>query len=329
MTFEFDILIASFDRPNILENCLESIFFEKPQNLKNIIVLTRREDHGTIDLVKKFENGENLKLVLINEKIPPGAARNILVRESNAEYLHFLDDDAIIPEGYYQKASGILSASEFDVIGGPDQSPKHSSITQQVLGKVLESQFVMGPTATRHSVEIGQKIKASEVELTLCNLWIRASIFKKDDIFFDEDLMRCEENVLLEKLSSNNDKMFYFSDLFVYHTRRESLKDLALIQYNSGFYRGICFHKSKKLLKPFFLLPLLTGLILILLPFLPVRLISTLILFHVIISTFISANIMVELKEASAFFLSWVMIALIHIFFSIGLLFGTIRGFIK
>lgn len=327
MKEEFDVLIASYDRALVLRKCLESVRDIMPESLKNIIVLTQREDVETIELLDSLSKELPLIKIVVDNKISPGASRNKLINNSSAEFLQFLDDDAFLPKDYYKRINKLFCNESFDVLGGPDQSPNDGRLNQIILGKVLESSFVMGPTFARHSTKSYFNKDADEVILTLCNLWVKRSLFTDDEHYFDEEILRCEENLFLERL--NDYIKIYDPELFVFHKRRDSLSELAKIQFKSGYYRGVTFSIDAKTYKPFFLIPIITGVLLVIFPYIPSFLQSILIVFHLVLTSIVSLNIMVETKQVESFFISWFMITIIHFFFSLGILFGSIKGRFK
>ena len=329
MEFTFDVLIASYDRSEILKTCLESIELSRSKNLVNVIVLTQREDIETIEILNNFSLNLPIVPLVVDTKLSPGASRNYLVKNSTSKFLQFLDDDAFLPESYYSDFFKFIENQPFDILGGPDQSPLNGGLRQKVLGKILERSFVMGPTSKRHSIKSKVLENASEVDLTLCNLWIRRDIFIKDNHYFDEDILRCEENLFLERLHESKYKMFYVPYLFVFHRRRDHLIDLAKIQFKSGYYRGITFFLDKNTFKNFFMFPILTGFLLTVFPYLPEMLQLWLILLHSVFAIIISLNIMIELKSVKSFFISWLMIVIVHFFFSVGIFFGSVKGRIR
>jgi GT2 family glycosyltransferase len=329
MDFTFDVLIASYDRSEILKTCLKSIELSKSKYLVKVIVLTQREDLETIEIIKLFSHSLPVVPLIVDKKIPPGASRNYLVQNSTSKFLQFLDDDAFLPEHYYSEFFKFIETQPFDILGGPDQSPIDGSLQQKVLGKILEASFVMGPTSKRHSIKSEVLLNASEVDLTLCNLWIKRDIFIKGNHCFDENILRCEENLFLEQLQQSKYKMLYVPQLYVFHKRRDHLIDLAKIQFKSGYYRGITFFLDRNTFKNFFMFPILTGFLLTVFPYLPETLQLGLILLHSVLAIVISLNVMVELKSVKSFFLSWLMIIIVHFFFSVGIFFGSVKGRIK
>lgn len=324
--FTFDILLASYGRSELLRKCLDSINQTKLDSMSKIIVLTHREDTETALIIKELSEFLPIEVIKVDQKHPPGASRNILIQNSKADYLFFLDDDATVEKGYFELVSSLVEKLNPDVLGGPDIS-NNLETSQNVLGIVLKSGFVMGPTAKRHFSDNAEAYEVDETNLTLCNLWVKRSIFGDQKFKFSEKLNRCEENLFLEELRQNFFKLFFSPQIPVRHHRRTSFKDLALIQFQSGYFRGIVFHLNRGTRKSLFVLPILTGVYLILMPLMPEGPTFILILIHSLFSWIISLEVLGMTKKIRYFFLSWAYIIIIHVFFSIGLVFGTIKGF--
>ena len=324
--FTFDILLASYGRPELLRKCLESINQTKLDSMSKIIVLTHREDTETASVIKKMSEFLNITPVDVEHKPSPGASRNILIQNSTADFIFFLDDDATVEKGYFELVSGLVEKLNPDVLGGPDIS-NNLDTSQNVLGIVLKSGFVMGPTAKRHLSDNAEAYEVDETNLTLCNLWVKRTIFEENKFKFSEELNRCEENLFLEELRQNSFKLFFSPQIPVRHHRRTSFKDLALIQFQSGYFRGIVFHLNRGTRKSLFVLPILTGIYLILMPLMPEEPTFIFVLIHSLFSWIVSLEVLGMTKKVRFFFLSWAYIVIIHVFFSIGLVFGIVKGF--
>lgn len=322
----FDILITSFNRPDTLKNCLDSLPKTMPVNFGKIILLVQSTDSDTKKLIESFYKFFEIILLEVPFITTPGASRNILVSAANSEFLCFLDDDIQVSTEYFDKCNEILIAKRSDIFGGPDQSPKNNGIKQQVIGELMSHQFVMGPTSLRHYDDGKGFREADETILTLCNIWFSSSIFEETKLSFDEDIQRCEENKLLSELNTLGHKMYYYPDMIISHFRRESNPAMIRIQYLSGYYRSVCFFKTRASFKPFFLLPLMTGFLICYFVFLPLTIQLSLIGIHSVIAFMISAKIAKGLKSFRAFIMAWQGIIIIHSCFSLGMFMGILSG---
>ena len=265
----FDILITSFNRAQTLKKCLESFPTQMPENFNEIIILVQNSDSETKELALSFENKFSIKILELPHIVNPGASRNILISAASSEFLCFLDDDIQVSKDYFSICAEILSRNTSDIFGGPDQSLSEFGLKQKVIGELMADKRVMGPTFTRHSTADDSERLADETILTLCNIWFRRNLFDDVNIAFDESIRRCEENKLLSELKAQGHSMFYYPQMVISHFRRESSVAMARIQLLSGFYRSVCFFKTRSSFKPFFLIPLVTGILICCFVFLP------------------------------------------------------------
>lgn len=317
---KFDILVVSTGRVEVLKSCINSILSSNLQTLHEIIVLTLESDQDTIDFLRPFKN-----IKIVKEKfLPlPGRSRNILASHSSSEYVLFLDDDVVVPSCYFEISIDYISKKNPDVYGCPDQS--HSSSWKQAcIGALLESKFMMGPTNKRHSKNSELDTMASEIDLTLCNLWFKRSLFNEENYRFPEKVRRCEENYLLEQLSHANKKLVYNPKTFVYHLRRDNLVDMFKIQMKSGFYRAVCFFEYPKTFKLFFLIPSICGLLILFLPLISIELCLLLLCTHLLMTSSIAVKQYRNYQITSILWYTPVLALLIHIGFSLGMFIGIV-----
>lgn len=224
----FSIIVITFNRKNQLEACLKSIFEQEINYSFEVIIVHNGEPMDDGCLRERATRERRFSI----EACSPSAARNRALLEAKGDYVLFLDDDCVLPSDYFLNVD---FSSGWDVLGGPDQTPRDASATERLIGKVLESPFCMGPTFRRHTRSLeGLKRNATESDLILCNMWFKRGIFSEEGHCFKEDLYRCEENFLLKELKLKGKVMFYDPDLYVFHSRKKSFKSLALTMKKSG-----------------------------------------------------------------------------------------------
>jgi GT2 family glycosyltransferase len=319
----FDILCASFYRPSVFKKLLDFLVKEKVDELVSVIVLVHSEDKETNELIDQYNDLLCLDIIRSEQVLSPGKTRNKLISHSRSDYILFFDDDIVPCCDYFKKAMEILKDESLDVLGGPDQAYSEEGRKQVLVSSVLSSPFVSGATYQRHSVETEKKLNASELQLTLCNLWLKRSLVLKLDYYFDDQIGRAEECDLLNRLSERGALLSYHPELFVYHYRRVELLDLLKIHYIAGKARVSIILKNKSNFHSFFLIPLITGFSLpFLIIFEPVTLLS-LVIIHLALS-FLSIIRLGKARGISEMIYSYLVIAVIHLGFSIGMTSGTI-----
>lgn len=256
---KISFIILTYKRLNLLTKCIDSIFNQSENYFDiEVLILINGED---IEALQYLEDKANLlpaiKFYTQNKPLYVGAARDKLIEKSCGDYLCFIDDDTTLPINYLKTAEQFIQDyPDADVFGGPDQTSNDANHFQQVLGAVMETFMAMGPTAKRHN---GQKkkyiLEGSEMNLILCNLWIKKSILKEKN--FPSQYIRNEENILLARLKSESRVLYYLPFLTVFHERKNSFLKIIKATYFSGMYRAIGFFDEFKTFNFYFLVPLL------------------------------------------------------------------------
>jgi len=259
---KFTIIIVTYNRHKELFSCLESITRAKSAHPYEVIVVF----NGDRSYMEKCsQTFKNFSLHFIH-KTTPSSARNFGVSKARGEYIFCLDDDCILPENYF---SLIDFDQNWDVLGGPDQTPQVSSTLQSTIGRALSSPLCMGPTFKRHTIRGGYQKNTSEKSLILCNLWFKTSLFTQERFQFNPELFRNEENFLLKELKSCGKVLHHSPKLFVYHQRKNNLESLGSAIIKSGECRmqNMALLPQKK--EAFYLLPLLWSALLLWIMFHP------------------------------------------------------------
>ncbi len=326
MELTFDVLIVSTGRVNLLEKCLDSIFLQKPKLLNMVLVLTHREDLETISFLERQKKNRSIKSIVVDVFPSPGASRNILIKESSANYIQFLDDDAYLPSQYYSKVLERLKKTNCIILGGPDRSPLDGDNFQKTFELALENKFVMGSTWERHSTKSGIVKMASEHQLTLCNLWINKKFIDEKNIYFNEDHKRCEENEFLKRISLIAQELVYDSNLYVYHQRRESWQDLIRIHFLSGFYRGVVSIEDLLQFRGIFVLPFIGGMVLLFGLIFNFELLALGFFLHAFPTLYFGLVYSYKLNDFKVVYYTFKIIWSIQVSFSLGIVFGFLKG---
>lgn len=246
---KFSIIIVTYNRHKELFNCLESIARCNSQHPFEVIVIF----NGDRTYMEKCSQTFKKFSLHFIQKSTPASARNFGISKAKGEFLFFLDDDCTLPPDYF---SSVNFENNWDVLGGPDQTPPMSSPLQNSIGKALSSPLCMGPTYKRHTPRNGYQKNASETSLTLCNLWVRTSLFTQDHFQFNPHLFRNEEIFLLKELKNKGKTLHYSPSMFVFHQRKKNLESLGTEAIHSGESRMQSLALLPQKEETFYLLPL-------------------------------------------------------------------------
>lgn len=257
----FSIIVITHKRLPLLKQCLTSI--EREFSLvSEIIVAVNGPDVETQDWLKENSKFKTIAL----DSMSPAMARNQALLQAQGTWCGFFDDDITLPVGYAKELTCLLTKSDVDVVGGPDQTPPNASALEIIIGKALTSPLSTSKTRYRHTRDIAKVREADESDLILCNLWMKTSILRENN--FPENYFRNEENVLLYQLHKQQRKMLWSSNLYVYHKRKSDLVSLYRAVSRSGECRIRSLLNFDSNLDLRFLLPAIFVLYLIVLPLL-------------------------------------------------------------
>jgi glycosyltransferase involved in cell wall biosynthesis len=253
---KFSIVIVTYNRKKDLEKCLASIKRQTCAYPYEVIVIF----NGELSYLEKTKSSNPTAKIFYTPSVLPSAARNFGITKCQGEYILFLDDDCALSADYFKNLN---FEGDWDVLGGPDQTPPEANDFQKTFGQVLASPFCMGKTYRRHSISSKSGIQNSnESNLILGNLWFKTKIFTVDGHRFDSEYFRNEENFLLKKLKLEGKVFKYDPSLYVYHYRSNHLGYLANTLMKRGESRVLNFMKLPVISEVAYFLPLIFNLVL-------------------------------------------------------------------
>ncbi len=101
------IIICTYNRADILSNCLSSLFDYKPSYKVEYIVVDNNSSDNTHSVVEKA----GIKpTYILEEKVGLSHARNRGLEESTADWVFYLDDDAMITADFYAELKRCIDA---------------------------------------------------------------------------------------------------------------------------------------------------------------------------------------------------------------------------
>ena len=242
------IILAT--RPQSLRLCLRSLELASPKPTEILVVLNGNDDDCAA-AAGEFAAALPGLAVLRGAPRSLGGARNAALARARGSWLCFLDDDVTVPPEYFAVfAEKRRSHPEAAAIGGPNLTPPGSPLFERCVGHVLGSLIAAGRRGRRYA-GYAQDTWTDDGGLILCNLCLSA-----DGLHFDEDLVRNEENLLLQQLFRAGRKALHAPALFVLHERRSTLRAFARQCFLSGQGRAEMTRKLPGTLTLTHLLPL-------------------------------------------------------------------------
>jgi glycosyltransferase involved in cell wall biosynthesis len=309
----FSIIVPLYNRPDEIEELLESLTKQTNKDFEVIIVedgSTMKADH----IIEKYKSEFPLQYYY-KENEGPGLTRNYGARYAKGKYLIFFDSDCIIPPNYIHEVTSYVSKNDADFFGGPDRASSSFTPVQKAINYSMTSFFTTGGIR-------GGKNQLEKFHPRSFNLGVKKSAFEAINGF---SKLRFGEDIDLSiRLFEKGFKSALINEAWVYHKRRTDFRKFYRQIYNSGIARINLFKLHPKSLKivHFFPSVFTAGTaILILLSFFNIWFLSPIIIYALILffdSSIKNTNIIIGALSVAASFIQLI---------SYG--FGFIESFIK
>lgn len=237
------IVIPTFQRPQLLEQCLLSLkgaAIEVPEISMELAVLINGNDSESEMVFQRFAKEASTFTNLIFKKschkLTPSEARNLLVAESHGEWVFFIDDDAKAYENLFKTFQALKNKfPKATVFGGPNLNPPNSNLFQKASSLALASPLAAWTSSVRYK-KGGSGLTCGEESLILCNLFVHRKILGKNP--FPSQFVCCEENWFLQERKREGNLFIYDSELYVWHERRSRPSDFISQVFKYGYGRG-------------------------------------------------------------------------------------------
>ena len=183
MCMKLSLIIPVYNRPDEVEELLESLTRQRERNFE--VILVEDGSQTPCDVVaERFKD----RLELSYYAIPnggPGHARNYGAKQSKGDYLIVLDSDCILPPGYIQAVNRELEETNADAFGGPDRASDSFTDVQKAINYAMTSFFTTGGIR-------GGKKKMDKFYPRSFNMGIRRTVYESLNGFsamrFGEDI---------------------------------------------------------------------------------------------------------------------------------------------
>lgn len=229
MSLRFSIIVPVYNRPEELEQLLDSLLHQTYTGWYEVVVV---EDGSTLtsEMVIGRFSGKGLLSYYKKENTGPGDSRNFGAQRAHGNYLIFLDSDCIAPPHYLEKIHTTLSNKYADVFGAPDTSHPSFSIVQKAINYAMTSFITTGGIR-------GHKKAGSNYQPRSFNMGVSKEAFQKAGGF--SDIHPGEDPDLAIRLKENGCNILFIQNGYVYHKRRISWKKFRQQLYRFSVGRAI------------------------------------------------------------------------------------------
>ena len=243
-TSHLSLIIPVYNRPNEVEELLDSLTRQSETNFEVVIV-----EDGSKETCQHVVEAFKDKLDVSYSYIPnggPGNARNYGTKQSKGDYLIVLDSDCILPPDYIKSVNKELKETGADAFGGPDKASDSFTDVQKAINYSMTSFFTTGGIR-------GGKKKIDKFYPRSFNMGVRQEVYQALGGF---SRMRFGEDIDFSiRIFKGGYTCRLFPGAWVYHKRRTDFRKFFKQVHNSGIARINLYKKYPESLKLVHLLP--------------------------------------------------------------------------
>jgi glycosyltransferase involved in cell wall biosynthesis len=221
------IVIPSYNSKQTINECLNSVLNQSYQGIQEVIVVDSSDD-GTDEMVRNLF--PNVKLIHLNEKTLPGAARNVGVLATNSEYIAFTDTDCIADYDWVENLMRRMKETNSVALGGAIINGTPESISG-TLGYLSEFSFFLP-----------ERRSGFAKRLATANVCYKRSIF--DEHKFIETHFAGEDTTFHWTILNNGGKLFFDQKVKITHKNRKGFVNILKHHHKLGEGAGIARIRS-------------------------------------------------------------------------------------
>ncbi len=229
MKVSFSIIIPVYNRPNEIDELLESLTKQDFSDDFEVLIIEDGSTQKSDLIVENYKNKLNLNY-FFKENSGAGASRNFGMQNASGNYFIILDSDVIVPKQYLFEVKNGLEKNCTAAFGGPDAA--HSSFTP--FQKAIN--YSMTAVLTTGGIR-GKKQAVGKFQPRSFNFGLSKIAFEKTQGF--SRMKNGEDIDLTFRLWENQFETQLIEKAFVYHKRRSSIKQFFKQTYGFGTARPI------------------------------------------------------------------------------------------
>ena len=224
----YSIIVPVFNRPQELEELLESLTHQTFKEFEVIIVEDGSSDRSD-RIVEKYADALRIQY-FYKPNTGPGPSRNFGYAHARGEYFIVFDSDCIIPAQYLEVVERSIQEHQWDAWGGPDRARDDFTLLQRAMG------YTMASVLTTGGIRGGKK-RIGWFQPRSFNMGISRRVFESTGGFrFDRFAEDIEFSIRMRNAAL---KVGLIPEAFVYHKRRTTFGQFYSQVYNFGRGRAL------------------------------------------------------------------------------------------
>jgi glycosyltransferase involved in cell wall biosynthesis len=211
---KFSIIIPVYNRPQEIEELLESLTKQDFSDSFEVLVVEDGSTEKSENIVETYKNKLDLKY-FFKENSGAGDSRNFGMQQATGNYFIILDSDVIVPKQYVSEVAKGLNENYTDAFGGPDAAHKSFTSLQKAINYSMTAVLTTGGIR-------GKKKAVGKFQPRSFNLGLSKTAFSKTNGF--SKLKVGEDIDLTFRLWEARMETQLIEKAFVYHKRRSTIK---------------------------------------------------------------------------------------------------------
>ncbi len=229
MNLKFSIIIPVYNRPQEIEELLESLTKQDFEKDFEVLIIEDGSQDLSEKIVEKYQSSLDLKY-FYKENTGAGASRNFGMELASGNYFIILDSDVIVPPQYLSEVHKTLQVNFTDAFGGPDAAHESFTSLQKAINYSMTSVLTTGGIR-------GKKKGVGKFQPRSFNLGLSKKAFETTQGF---SKMKVGEDIdLTFRLWENGYETQLIEKAYVYHKRRSTIKQFFKQTFSFGTARPI------------------------------------------------------------------------------------------
>ncbi|WP_027455715.1 glycosyltransferase [Xylanibacter brevis] len=223
---KYSIIVPVFNRPDEVEELLESLCHQEVKDFE-VIIVEDGSKKPCKDVCDKYAGILDL-FYYYKDNSGPGQSRNYGAARAHGDWLIVLDSDVVLPDGYLKAVDDALAQHDCDAWGGPDAAHPSFTPVQKAISYSMTSFFTTGGIR-------GGKTKLDKFFPRSYNMGIRREVYQQLEGF---SKMRFGEDIDFSyRIVEAGFKTRLLPAAWVWHKRRTDFRKFFRQVYNSGIAR--------------------------------------------------------------------------------------------
>ena len=231
------IIIPCLNEEGYIKSCIESILSQDYQkDLIEILVVDGGSNDNTLSILKSFS-----EVTIINNpnKIVP-ISMNLGIKEAKGDFIIRIDAHCLYPKNYVSELIKNSVALNADNIGCIMETlPANDSSKAKAIAIGISHPLGVGNSYFR----VGSS-KTREVDTVPFGCY-KKEVFKKIG-YYDEELVRNQDDELNARLIQNGGKIFLLSNIILKYYARDTITKVYNMFFQYGLYKPLVNKKLKK-----------------------------------------------------------------------------------